>query len=119
MSKKSSAKESLTHERKSGYESLSPADAKKMEEVCKDYLAFLGECKTEREAHDEAVKRLEAAGFRDLESLPEGSRLSAGDKVYRGGAGKAVIAFVIGKKPAISPMTLTSSEPEGMTIFAF
>ena len=27
--------------------------------------------------------------------------------------------FVIGKKPAISPMTLTSSEPEGMTILAF
>ena len=99
MANKKAAKESLTHERKSGYDSLSPADAKKMEEVSKDYLGFLGEGKTEREAHDEAVKRLEAAGFKDLEALPEGARLKAGDKVYRGGGGKTVIAFVIGKKP--------------------
>ena len=99
MPKKKPAKESLTYERKSGYDGLSPADSKRMEEISKDYLAFLGEAKTEREAHDEAVKRLEAAGFRDLEALPEGARLNPGDKVYRGSAGKTVVAFVVGKKP--------------------
>lgn len=99
MPKKKSAKESLTYERKSGYASLSPADSKRMEEISRDYLSFLGTAKTEREAHDEAVKRLEAAGFRDLEALPAGSRLAAGDKVYRAGAGKTVAAFVVGRKP--------------------
>ena len=57
MPKKKAAKESLTYERKSGYDGLPPADSKRMEEISKDYLGFLGECKTEREAHDEAVKR--------------------------------------------------------------
>lgn len=99
MPKKKAAKESLTYERKSGYDGLSSADAGRMEALSKDYLGFLGGCKTEREAHDEAVLRLEAAGFKDLDALPEGARLAAGDKVYRGSAGKTVIAFILGRKP--------------------
>ncbi|HAZ07035.1 MAG TPA: aminopeptidase [Elusimicrobia bacterium] len=99
MTKKKTSKGNLAYERKNGYAGLSAAEHKRMEEVSKDYMAFLGEGKTEREAHDEAVRRLEAAGFKDLDTLPEGTRLKAGDKVYRGGAGKTVIAVVLGRKP--------------------
>lgn len=97
--KKTAVKDRLTYERKNGYETLSASDAKRMEEVSKNYLAFLGESKTEREAHDEVVRRLKAAGFRDMDAVPLGAPLATGDKVYRAGAGKTVVAFVLGRKP--------------------
>ena len=56
MPNKTAAKKSLSYERKNGYERISAADLKKLEEVCRDYMAFLGASKTEREAHDEGVK---------------------------------------------------------------
>ncbi|MFA6091839.1 MAG: aminopeptidase [Elusimicrobiota bacterium] len=99
MPEKKADKTSLTYERKNGYEKLQPAQAKKLEELSKDYCAFLGESKTEREAHDEALRRMEAAGFKDLDALPAEARLSPGDKVYRSFAGKTLFAAVIGKKP--------------------
>ena len=99
MSKKTAAKESLTYERKNGYENLDTSDRKRLEELSSEYLAFLSGCKTEREAHDEAVKRLLGAGFKNLDALHAGDKLKAGDKVFRGGSGKAVFAAVIGRKP--------------------
>ncbi|MDD5629186.1 MAG: aminopeptidase 1 [Elusimicrobia bacterium] len=97
---KNTPKTPLNYARANGYEKLSPAEAKKLEAVCADYLVFLGQAKTERKAHDEAVELLEAAGFQDLDGLIRGGgALKAGDKVYRSCAGKTLLAAVLGRQP--------------------
>ncbi|MDD5657460.1 MAG: aminopeptidase [Elusimicrobia bacterium] len=93
-------KTALTYDRPNGYEKLPPAEAKKLESYCADYLGFLGAAKTEREAHDQAVALLRGAGFRDLDELvAAGAKLSPGDKVYRGCGGKALLAAILGRRP--------------------
>lgn len=90
----------LTNPRKNGYETITPKDRKAMEEVSSSYMEYLGASKTEREAHDEAVELLEAAGFRDMEeAIASGTKIKSGDKLYRSCAGKTLMAVVIGKKP--------------------
>ncbi|MDD2772595.1 MAG: aminopeptidase [Elusimicrobiales bacterium] len=94
------SKKNLSCKRENGYEKFSPAEAKKMEEISKSYMEFLGASKTEREAHDEAVKLLSAAGYRNLEDvIREGAQLKPGDKLYRSCSGKTLLALLIGKKP--------------------
>ncbi|HAH07413.1 MAG TPA: aminopeptidase [Elusimicrobia bacterium] len=100
MPNKTAAKKSLSYERKNGYERISAADLKKLEEVCRDYMAFLGASKTEREAHDEGVKLLLAAGFKDLDELiAGGASLKPGDRIFKSWCGKTLLAALIGKKP--------------------
>jgi len=87
----------LHFERKNGYDTLTPEDSRKMEKTAADYMRFLGAAKTEREAHDEAVKLLEAAGFRSFEQAGK-KPLRPGDRIYRSCAGKTLAAAIIGKK---------------------
>ena len=60
-----------------------------------DYKEFISKCKTERLCTKEAVKELEAKGFKEISTL---KTLKAGDKVYKVNKGKNVCAFIIGKK---------------------
>jgi len=100
MAKKKAVAKTLTYTRANGYEKLQPAELKKLETLCASYLGFLGAAKTEREAHDEAVKLLLAAGFQNLDSLIlKKAALKPGDKVYRSCAGKTLLAAVLGKRP--------------------
>ena len=75
---------------------LSAKDAKACEAYAKDYLGYLGIAKTERRAYAEAVRRIEALGFRELSAC---KTLKPGDKVYRGYHGKTLMAAVIGREP--------------------
>ncbi len=68
-----------------------------VEKYCSDYMKFLAAAKTERLAYAEAVRMLEAAGFKKLESAKD---LRPGDCVYRGYHGKTLFAAVIGAAPA-------------------
>lgn len=86
----------LTWKRESGWNKVTAAEKKRIDEYCADYIAFLSECKTERLAHDWAVAKAEAAGFRSLESF---KRLNPGDKVYRSWRGKTVLLAVAGSRP--------------------
>ena len=61
-----------------------------------DYMGYLGIAKTERRAYAEAVRRIEAHGFRELSTYES---LKPGDKVYRGYHGKTLMAAVIGQQP--------------------
>jgi len=98
--KKTAKKKPLTYARCNGYEKLSPAEIKRLEAVCAAYLAFLGAAKTERKAHDEAVKLLKAAGFQDLDRIIRAhATLKPGAKVYRSCAGKTLLAAVMGRRP--------------------
>ena len=72
---------------------------KEIESYCRDYMRFLAAAKTERRAYAEAVRLLEAKGFRPLEDV---KALKPGDRVYRGYHGKTLFAAVIGKEPVTS-----------------
>ena len=100
MSKKEEKKKNLGYESKNGYETISDKDLKKCEELNKAYMDYLGKSKTEREAHDEAIELLEAAGFKDMEENKlSGKKLKAGDRVYYSCEGKTLMAIVVGKQP--------------------
>ena len=74
-------------------------DQKELKNVMKfadGYKEFLSISKTERLATKEAVKQLEAAGFK---CAKEAKSLKAGDKIYFVNKNKNVCAFIIGKKP--------------------
>ena len=70
-----------------------------IEKYSRDYMRFLAAAKTERRAYSEAVRLLEAKGFRRLEDM---KALKPGDRVYRGYHGKTLFAAVIGKEPVTS-----------------
>ena len=74
-------------------------DQKELKNVMKfndGYKEFLSISKTERLAVKEAVKQLEAAGFKCAKEVKS---LKAGDKIYFVNKNKNVCAFIIGKKP--------------------
>ena len=60
------------------------------------YKAFISTAKSERLAVKEAVKLLEASGFKNVEDVKS---LKEGDRVYVINRKKNVAAFVIGKEP--------------------
>ena len=74
-------------------------DQKELKNVMKfadGYKEFLSISKTERLAAKEAVKQLEAAGFKCAKEVKS---LKVGDKIYFVNKNKNVCAFIIGKKP--------------------
>lgn len=75
---------------------LTPAEAEACAAYAADYMSYLGIAKTERRAYAEAVRRIEALGFRELKTF---ETLRPGDRVYRGYCGKTLMAAVIGKAP--------------------
>lgn len=73
-------------------------DQKELKNVMKfadGYKEFLSISKTERLATKEAVKQLEAAGFKFAKEVKS---LKVGDKIYFVNKNKNVCAFIIGKK---------------------
>jgi aspartyl aminopeptidase len=115
---KSPAKKAqLANEPKNGYERISPAELKKCEEINRAYLEYIGKSKTEREAHDEAVALLQAAGFTDMRiNEASGARLKPGDKVYRSAEGKTLMAIVVGKKPLEKGMHIVGGHTDSPRI---
>ncbi|MCI8843552.1 MAG: aminopeptidase [Oscillospiraceae bacterium] len=81
---------------KNGYDQLSDANRAELESYCKDYLRFVNEAKTEREAVDWVVDAARKAGFREYDPT---AALTPGDKLYCVNRGKSVSLAVIGKKP--------------------
>ncbi len=68
-----------------------------------DYKDFISRCKTERLCTKEAVKVLEANGFKELSSF---KKLKAGDKVYKTNKDKNVVAFIIGSEDVVSGLRI-------------
>ena len=114
---KNAKKHDITYVNNNGYEKLSPADDRLMETIGKLYINFLGAGKTEREAHDEGVRLLETAGFKDLVQFEKGSaKLAPGDRVYKSCAGKTLMAVVIGKKPLEAGMQIVGAHTDAPRI---
>ncbi|MDO4973880.1 MAG: aminopeptidase [Eubacteriales bacterium] len=92
----SDLREKLFYEQKNGYDRIDTAERLRLENYCRDYMAWLNEARTEREAVSSAIALAEERGF--VPYVP-GMSLKAGDKVYQNNRGKALMLAVIGKKP--------------------
>ena len=86
-------RESILSAPKNGYNNLTSEQRTEMENYCKRYVAFMDECKTEREATAWAVKIAEKHGFKAIEP---GMKLYPGDKVYKNNRDKSIMLAVIG-----------------------
>ena len=98
-------REQLFYEQKNGYDLIDTTERLAVEAYGEDYKAFLDEAKTEREAVREAVRQVEARGFKPF---TPGMELKAGDRVYYSNRGKSLLLAVIG----------TRSLAEGATVAA-
>ena len=97
-------------ERPNAWKNYTKTDLKKLEEIAKEYKAFIDAGKTERECAVYAVAALEKAGYVNLETLIGGKKkLKAGDKVYVNRMGKAILTFHIGKKPLSEGMNIVGA----------
>ena len=93
---KSERKDRLFYKQKNGYELIDEKEIALLEAYCKDYMVFLNEAKTEREAVTEGIRLAEKKGFVPYKA---GMELKAGSKIYSSNRGKALMLAVIGKKP--------------------
>lgn len=92
-------KEKLLSEPKNGFCGLTDAQRKEMESYCRSYMAFMDECKTEREATAWTEKTAQGHGFK---ALTPGMEVKPGDKVYMNNRGKSIILAVIGRESLAS-----------------
>ena len=82
-------------------------DLEKLESLNNDYKYYLTNCKTEREATKEIIKRAKSKGFKDLEEyVKENKELFSGDKIYVNNNDKAVALFVIGEDDITEGMNI-------------
>ncbi len=87
----------LRWKRESAWHKLAAGEEARLEALCRDYLAFLGTAKTEREAYREAVRLARGHGYRPLDATR--GILRPGDKVFAGVQGKTLLLAQIGRRP--------------------
>ena len=97
-------------ERPNAWKSYTKAELKKLEDTAKEYKCFIDTGKTERECVAETVALLEKAGYISLEkAVASGKTIKAGDKIYLNKMNKAVLVFLIGKKPLAEGMNIVGA----------
>ena len=89
-------RKTLLRDTRGGYDRMDRAEIPAMETYCREYIRFISEAKTEREAVKWTVAAAEAAGYRPF---TPGMSLNPGDKVYHNNRGKSVFFAHIGEKP--------------------
>ena len=82
--------------RKNAWTTYGKKQLNELEKVCKGYLKFLDNGKTERECVKEIIKMAEEYGYKNLADVTKDKRLCAGDKVYSVCMNKTVALFNIG-----------------------
>ena len=79
----------------------------KLDKINETYKNCLDDGKTERECITLAVKKAEAAGYKNLKELQkEHVKLKAGDKVYAVCMDKSIVLFIIGQEPLENGMNI-------------
>ena len=97
-------------ERPNAWKTYRKTELKKVEAVAAEYRSFIDNGKTERECAELAVAALEKAGYVSLDkAIAAGKALKPGDKVYLNMMGKAVLIFLIGKKPLAEGMNIVGA----------
>ena len=80
---------------------------KAVDKFADQYKVFLDNSKTEREAIDTIVNEIEAAGYRELNTLiGSKTKLKKGDKVYSVWMNKSIAMFQIGSDPLEAGMNI-------------
>ena len=85
----------LVYNKKSVYEEASSEKIKDIYNYAREYMNYLDNSKTEREAVDFTAEILKKNGFSEYRL---GDRISVGDKKYLNQLGKSIVAFKIGKE---------------------
>ena len=88
-------RKTLLRDTRGGYDRMDASENGTMEAYCREYLRFISEAKTEREAVKWTVAAAEAAGYRPF---TPGMELQPGDKVYHNNRGKSIFFVRIGQK---------------------
>jgi aspartyl aminopeptidase len=122
-------KEQLFYKKASVYEKASPEAIDAAYDFAVDYMKYLDDAKTEREAVDASIIIAEAAGFKPYSI---GQKLNVGDKCYYNNRGKNLFLFTIGSEnleegirisaahidsPRIDLKQVPLYEDEGMSFF--
>lgn len=92
----SDIRDELLYNQKNGYDLCDTRQRVAIEDYCRDYMEFLNNARTEREASKLAIELAEEQGFVEYKV---GMPLKAGDKIYRSNRGKALMLAVIGSRP--------------------
>ena len=85
----------LFYEQKNGYDLIDTDERLAVEDYCGQYMSYLNDSRTEREAVKNAIALAEEQGFVEYEL---GMQLKPGMRIYRNNRGKALMLAVIGKK---------------------
>ena len=97
-------------ERPNAWTKYKKTELKKVEQTAEAYRRFLDNGKTERECAAQAIDMLKKAGYVSLEeAIAAGKKLKAGDKIYVNQMNKAVLAFLIGRKPLETGMNIVGA----------
>ena len=89
-------RESLLMAPKNGFARITAEERVEMEAYAKRYMAFMDECKTEREATAWAIREAEKRGYKPY---TPGMSANPGDKIYYNCRDKAIALAVIGTEP--------------------
>ena len=92
----SDMREKLFYKQKNGYELMTTEQLVEMESYSKEYMSFLNNARTEREAVRLAIAQAEANGFTEYE---RGMDLKPGTKIYFNNRDKALTLAVMGEMP--------------------
>ena len=89
-------RESLLMAPRNGYARITTEQKAEMESYCRNYMAFMDACKTEREATAWTVREAQKRGFKPF---TPGMDAKAGDKIYFDNRGKSIMVAVVGTEP--------------------
>lgn len=88
--------ETLFYKKKNAFELWSTEEREAAQKYCVDYMKFLDDGKTEREALTAAIRILEKEGFREYKL---GDKINAGDKLYYNNREKSLYIICAGTEP--------------------
>ncbi len=94
-------------ERKYAWHDYTKTDLAELDNLCRNYMNFLDNGKTERECVIQAVQLAEMKGYRNLDDvLKAGEAIKPGDKIYAVQMKKTIALFNIGTEPIEDGMNL-------------
>jgi len=94
-------------ERGNAWKVYDQTELEKLDKINETYKNCLDDGKTERECITLAVKKAEAAGYKNLKELQkEHVKLKGGDKVYAVCMDKSIVLFIIGQEPLENGMNI-------------
>ena len=90
----------LNYKRDNAWNKIDASEKKKIDALCKTYLEYLSDSKTEREAHDNAIDIVNKIGCKDVAKLTKAEKkLKPGTSFYFSKSGKTLMVVRTGKRP--------------------